>query len=408
MNYPITHIRSEFPLLNRAMQKNLVVYLDSASTSQKPKCVLDAMDHYLRRDNANINRGVHPLAEASTIAYEAARSAVARFIGARDHEIIFTKNATESVNLVARSFGDCLQKNDVIVLSTMEHHSNIVPWQQLAERRGVTLAWIGIDDDGLPDITELTKILTTRSVKLVTMTGLSNVLGSMPDIAAITKLAHEHGAVTLVDAAQLAAHAMIDVRTIDCDFLVFSSHKIYGPTGIGILYGKQKHLNAMPAFLGGGDMIARVTTEGYTVAELPRKFEAGTPPIMEAVGLHAALQWIERTGLTKIIAHEHEILTHAQRALASMKGLRILGPKNPMTRRGCISFTVDGLHPHDLTHVLGDEGICLRAGHHCTEPLHRSLGINASARLSVAAYNTIEEIDRCMDTISRARTKLLR
>lgn len=393
-------IRGQFPILSVAIEKNPLIYLDNAATTQKPECVLQAMTDFYSTKNANINRGVHPLAETATVAYDEARATIANFIGAKPHEIIFTRNATEAINLVARSIG--LTKKDTVALSILEHHSNIVPWMQTDAQ----IEWISIDADGQIDVKELQKKLKTGKVSIVAVTGLSNVLGSRPNLEAIIKEAHAHGTKVLIDAAQLAAHEAIDVKKLDCDFLAFSGHKVYGPMGIGVLYGKAEILKEMDPFLGGGDMIATVTTEGFTPAELPRKFEAGTPAVAEAIGLATALDWIQNIGMETIAAHEQKLITHALKGLSTIKELRILGTKDPTKRVGCISFVVDGVHPHDLTEVLGREGICLRAGHHCTQPLHKILGINASARLSVGIYNTAEEVDRCIEAIGKAKTFL--
>lgn len=396
-------IRRQFPFLEKEAS---LAYLDSAATCQKPNVVLSAMTTFATETNANVNRGVYPLAEKATVAFNAARKTIATFINAKPHEIIFTKNATEAINLIARSYGDTLQKGDVIALSIMEHHSNIVPWQQLQERKGTSLSWISIDEEGQLDLAQLETVLKQGKVKLVTITGLSNVLGIAPDLTHICTLAHQHGALVLVDASQLIAHRSIDIKKINCDFLIFSGHKLYGPTGIGVLYGKTELLEAMPPFLGGGDMIQTVTKTGFTCAELPRKFEAGTPPAMEAVGLVAAIRWLASTDVNAVHAYTEELLSYALTSLLSIEGIKILGTQDASKRIGCISFTLGGIHPHDLTDVLGQEGVCLRAGHHCTQPLHEHLGIIASARLSVAAYNTKEEIDRCVMALKKAQ-KLL-
>lgn len=404
MSYDIDTLRGQFPFL-RTTQMPLA-YLDNAATVQKPQVVLDALQHFYTTTNANVNRGVYPLAEAATVAYNAARKTVAAFIGAETHEIIVTKNATEAINLVARTWGDSLQKNDVIAISILEHHSNIVPWQQCAARTGATVEWIDIDKKGQIDMSSLTVALQTGNVKLVAITGLSNVLGVLSDLQEIISLAHKHGALVLVDASQLVAHRSVDVRQLDCDFLVFSGHKLYGPMGIGILYGKQEHLEAMQPFLGGGDMIQSVTRDRFTAAEIPRKFEAGTMPAADLVGLAAAIRWIESVGADAMHAHMHDVLSYAMAQLQAIEGLHILGTHDMLHRAGCISFTLDGVHPHDLTEILGQEGVCLRAGHHCTQSLHNFLGIPASARLSVAAYNTTEDIDRCVSVIEKARQRL--
>ncbi len=402
MAYNAASVRRQFPIFEQPLDGNPLVYLDTAATSQKPIAVLDAMTGYYAYANANVNRGVHPLAERATDAYEGARKRVAAFVNAKHaHEVIFTRNATEAINLVAKSWGMSLKKGDGIALSVLEHHSNIVPWLQLKQERGITLHWIDIDDAGRIKLDELQKALATKKVKLVSLTGMSNVLGTLTPLGEIVDMAHQHGAKVLADAAQLAVHRTIDVQTLDVDFLAFSGHKLYGPTGIGVLFGKQELLKKMPPFLGGGDMIQTVTADGFTPAELPRTFEAGTPPVAEAVGLHAALDWMERTGRADIEAHEHELIAYAAKKLGAIKGLTLLG--DPANARGCLSFTLERVHPHDLTEILGRKGICLRAGHHCTQPLHKRLGIAASARLSVGAYNTKEDIDACAAGIEEAK-----
>lgn len=403
----LSNIRRQFPILSKKIGVHPLCYLDNAATTQKPESVITAMDEFFRTKNANINRGVHPLAEEATTAYDMARRTVQKFINAEhSHEVIFTRNCTESINLVARSFGDTLKSGDAIALTMMEHHSNIIPWMQLAQRRGIKIVWIPVDGNGQPDLAVLREALEAKEVRLVAITALSNVLGSSPPLHDTTNMAHEHGAKVLVDAAQAAAHGTVDVQSIGCDFLAFSGHKMYGPTGIGVLYGRSELLHAMPPFLGGGDMIQNVTTEGFTEAECPRKFEAGTPAIAEAIGLAAAIEWIDSVGRKEIHVHETMLLTQACKKLSSLHGLKILGPQDPGERASVVSFVIESVHPHDLTDVCGKEGVCMRSGHHCTQPLHRSLGINASARLSVAAYNTVEEIDRAVDTINRARTML--
>lgn len=400
MPFDAQALRRQFSILRQTISNSPLIYLDNAATTQKPQCVPDTMDEFYKTSNANINRGVHKLGERATVAYDNARKTVQQFINAKHaHEIIFTRNTTEAINLVARTFGDALKKGDAIALSLAEHHSNIVPWLQLKDRKDVMIEWIGLNADGSMDIGSLRKILKKGKVKLVPITGLSNVLGSLTDLPSIIPLTHEYDAKILIDAAQLAPHAMMDVQKLDCDFLAFSGHKVYGPTGIGMLYGKQKVLDSMPPFLGGGDMIQTVEKDGFTVAELPRKFEAGTPAIAEAVGLAAALEWLMNLDRTAVMKHEQSLLKHALERLQKIPGIKLLG--NLTNYSACISFTVDGIHPHDLTDILGQQGICLRAGHHCTQPLHKHLGINASTRLSVALYNTMEEIDRCVDAIEK-------
>ncbi len=393
-------IRRQFPFLKRIVDGKPVVYLDNAATVQKPQAVLERMRRFYEEQNANVNRGMHPLAEEATIAYEEARKTVADFVGAKHpSEIIFTRNATESINLVARSFGETLKKGDTVALSLLEHHSNIIPWLQLKERKGIAIEWIGLEQDGRVDIESLRNILEKKKTKLVSVTGLSNVLGIRTPLEKIIALAHAAGAKVLVDAAQLIAHASIDVQTLDIDFLAFSGHKLYGPTGVGVLYGKRELLESMPAFLGGGDMLESVDQNGFIPAELPRKFEAGTPSIADAIGLAAAIEWTTLVCVDAIHTHTKNLLAYARKKLSTVKNISILGATSGNDLLGCISFITNGIHPHDLTEILGRKGICLRAGHHCTQILHKHLGITASARLSVGAYNTEEEIDRCIAAI---------
>ncbi len=396
-------IRRSFPFLKREIDGKPPAYLDNAATTQKPDAVLDRLSRFYREQNANINRGMHPLAEEATVAYEDARKTVAAFIGAaHPYEIIFTRNATEAINLVARSYGEILMKNDAVALSVLEHHSNVIPWLQLEKRSNVEIEWMQLQEDKRLDIESLKKILKKGKTKLVSVSGLSNVLGTRTPLEIITALAHDAGAKVLVDAAQLIAHESIDVQKLDIDFLAFSGHKIYGPTGVGVLYGKRKLLDAMPPFLGGGDMLESVDRNGFTPAELPRKFEAGTPSIADALGLAAAIEWMESVGIEAMHAHTKLLLAYARKKLSTVKNLNILGPVSGDDLLGCVSFTVDGIHPHDLTEMIGEKGICLRAGHHCTQILHKHLGITASTRLSVAGYNTEEEIDRCVAAIEEA------
>ena len=409
-------IRQEFPIL----ASGDIIYLDAAATAQTPSCVLDAMDAFYREEKANVHRGMHALSERATIAYEAARKRTADFINAKAHEIVFTKNCTEAINLIARSWGEAhLKQGDTVVLSILEHHSNIVPWLQLKEKLGITVEWIDCDDTGTLQLEELDALLASGSVKLVSVTGLSNVLGVRPDLKTIIKKSHDAGAKVLVDAAQLAAHHPINVRDFDCDFLTCSGHKLYGPTGIGVLYAKRELLEQMPPFLGGGTMIGTVKRDHFTSADIPQKFEAGTPPIAEAVGLTAALNWMSQFAWSDIEQHEKILLKTAVASLASLEGVQILGKPES----ACVSFTYDGIHPHDLTHILGNPKhpgevpsrstkepaptICLRAGHHCAEPLHERLGVTASARISVGIYSTIEEIETMKGQIESIREHLV-
>lgn len=397
-------IRRQFPVLGQTVDGHPLIYLDNAATVQKPRVVLEAMDRFYREDNANAHRGMYPLAERATVAYENARATVARFLGAtHPGDIIFTKSCTESLNIVARCFAAAhLQPGNAVIVTMLEHHSNIVPWLQLKDEKGIELRWVDINDDGTLKMEQLEGHLRDGKVKLVSVTGQSNVLGIRPDLPAIIRRAHDAGALVCIDAAQLAGHHAIDVATLDCDFLAFSGHKLYAPLGIGVLYGKSAHLRAMKPWLGGGMMIKEVFTDHYTAADVPAKFEGGTPPIAEAVGLSAAIEWMSQFSWADIEKHEQLLIDCAAETLTSIPGLALLGSRN---QSGCLSFTLDNLHPHDVTHLLGERGICLRAGHHCAQPLHRRLGIPASTRLSVALYNTTEEIDAIAPAIREIQKK---
>ena len=402
-------IRQQFGILEKQIQGKPLIYLDNAATTQKPKFVLDQLQQFYEEHNANINRGMHALTEEATVAYEKARKIAAHYIGAAHaQEIIFTRNTTEAINLVARSFGDSmLKEDDTVLLSIAEHHSNIIPWLQLKDRKKINIEWITLQPDCRIDLDVFEKILEKGMTKLVSITGLSNVLGTRTPLQKMIEKAHQYGAVVLVDAAQMIAHQEIDVQKLDIDFLAFSGHKIYGPTGIGVLYGKERLLEAMPPFLGGGDMIATVDTQSFTSAELPRKFEAGTPSIADAIGLGNALFWTESVGVEAMHERTKNLIDYARNILIKVPNITLLGPANGPDLLGCVSFVIEGIHPHDLTEILGAEGICLRGGHHCTMPLHKYVNIVASTRLSVAAYNTEEEIDRCIEAIERAQ-KILR
>ncbi len=407
-------IRRHFPFL----KEGNITYLDGAATSQKPQVVIDTMSKIYETGIGNPHRGMHPLAEKATAAYEDAREAVRQFVKAKHaDEIVFTKSTTESVNLLARSLGDTLKPGDAVLLSVLEHHSNIVPWLQLKEQKGIEVRWVEMTSDGQIDLISMEKQMADDRVKIVSVTGLSNVLGTAPDLQNISKIVHQKNALLIIDAAQMAAHLPIDVTAINCDFLAFSGHKIYGPSGIGVLYGKREHLRLMSPFLGGGMMIREVTRDHFTAADAPAKFEAGTPPVAEAVGLKAAIDWQNQFSWEDRIAHEQVLLTLVHEELSQVPGLHILSNPSPntpithnslpITRHSCISFTIDNIHPHDLTDILGQKGICLRAGHHCAQPLHSTLGINASARLSVSIHTTEEEIMKVKPAILEA-IKVLR
>jgi cysteine desulfurase/selenocysteine lyase len=403
MALDVRAVRRQFPILDQTIEGHPLIYLDNAATAQKPRAVLDAMTLYYERDNGNPHRGMHPLAERATQAYEGARGAVAKFLNADKDEIIFTKGATEGINLVAHGMRKTLKPGDTVVLTPLEHHSDIVPWLQIKEEIDITLEWIEMDEEGTLDLTSLDRILAKGKTKIVCVTALSNVLGVRPPLETIIGKAHAAGAAVLVDAAQSVAHGPTDVRALDCDYLVFSGHKLYGPTGIGVLFGKRERLETLAPMLGGGMMIQEVFKDRFTPADIPSRFEAGTQPVAEAVGLRAAVEWLKQFSWKDIELQERALLTEAVKTLAGVPGLTILGPEDPLKRTGSVSFTVDDLHPHDLTEILGRDGICLRAGHHCTQPLHRCLNVIASTRLSVALYNTLDEVRAVAPAIEEAR-----
>jgi len=400
MTLDASRCRADFPILNREVSPGVrLVYLDSTATSQKPASVIEAMDEFYRRSNANIHRGVHTLAEEATAMYEQAREKVANFIHARSaDEIVFTRNATESLNLVAYTWARAnLKKGDLILLTEMEHHSNLIPWQILAGERGVLLEFIPVTNDGLLD-QDVYHNLLTRSPKLVTFTGMSNVLGTITPSAEIIRLAHEAGALTVIDGAQSVPHLPTDVQTTDVDFLAFSAHKMLGPTGIGALYGKAELLQSMPPFLGGGDMIKTVHLRSFTPNDIPHKFEAGTPAIAEAVGFGAAVDYLNKLGMQAVASHEHEIVSYALERLEEIPGVKVFGPKAEQ-RGGVAAFTLDGVHPHDVAQILDRSGVAVRAGHHCVQPLHEKYGITATTRASFYVYSLTEEVDRLVDGI---------
>lgn len=397
--------RGDFPILARAVHGKPLVFLDSAASAQKPAAVLEAMDTFARTSYANIHRGVYTLSEEATAAYEGARKRVARFINARGvREVIFTRNTTEAINLVARSWADAnLAPGDTILLTAMEHHSNIVPWQLAAARTGARLEYVPVTDDGELDEDAFDRLLETARPRLVAMTQMSNVLGTMPPVAALIARAHAAGALVLLDGAQSVPHFPVDVRALDCDFLAFSAHKMLGPTGIGVLWGRRELLEAMPPFLGGGDMIREVRLSGSTWADLPAKFEAGTPAILEAVGLGAAVDYLAGLGMERVRAHEHALTTYALERLAAVPDLTIYGPA-AARRGGVVSFTLGEIHAHDLATLLDQEGIAVRAGHHCAQPLMERYQLAATARASFYVYTTSAEIDALAEALERART----
>jgi cysteine desulfurase / selenocysteine lyase len=389
-------IRADFPILGRELANGqTLVYLDSANTSQKPQVVIDTMVDHLERHNANIARAMHQLGAESTQAFEAARDTVAAFLNApsRD-EVVFTKNATEALNLVARTFP--LGPGDRVVITEMEHHSNIVPWQLATERSGAELRWFGLTDDGQLDLSNIDELLTPAT-KVVALTWVSNMLGTINPVAEIARRAHEVGAVVVLDASQAAPQLPVDVQAVDADFLAFTGHKVTGPTGIGVLWGRTELLDALPPFLGGGEMIATVSMEKSTWAAIPHKFEAGTPPIVEAVGLGAAIDYLSYLGLDRIHGHEQAITGYLLDGLATVSGVKVLGPLDPAARGGAVSFELDGVHPHDVAQLLDSRGIAVRAGHHCAKPAHKRFGVQSSTRASSYLYTTPAEIDALID-----------
>ena len=397
-------IRKDFPILGREVRTGVpLVYLDSTATTQKPFAVLEVMDEFYRLNNANIHRGVHTLAEEATAMYEHARQRVADFIHATSaNEIIFTRNATESINLVAYTWARAnLKSGDLVILTEMEHHSNLVPWQQLAEERGVILEFIPVTGEGLLDL-DVYCALLTRTPKLVAFCGMSNVLGTINPAAEMIQLAHEAGALALVDGAQSVPHLPVDVQALDIDFLAFSAHKMLGPTGIGGLYAKAKLLEAMPPFLGGGDMIKAVHLRSFSPNDIPHKFEAGTPAIAEAVGFDAAVGYLNGIGMEAVAAHEQEMIVYALECLEEIPGVRVLGP-SAEKRGGVAAFTLEGIHPHDVAQILDTYGVAVRAGHHCAQPLHEKFGIQATTRASFYVYNVKEEVDKLVAGIYQVK-----
>ncbi len=404
----VEKIRADFPILSVEAYPGIpLVYLDSAASSQKPEVVLAAMDTYYRQMNANVHRGIHRLSEDATNAYEAARLKIARFIHAPDESlIIYVRNATEGFNLVAYSWGrQNIQAGDEILLTEMEHHANLVPWQMLAEEKGAVVRYIPFLPDGTLDLSRLDGLLTERT-KLFSFTAVSNVFGTINPVRQLVDAGHAVGAVVMVDAAQAVPHTAVDIQAWDCDFMTFSGHKMCGPTGIGILYGKRRLLENMPPFMGGGDMIRRVTLEGSTWNDLPWKFEAGTPSIAEGIGLGTAVDYLTDIGMDNIHAHEQFITHYALEALSEVKGITLYGP--PASQRaGVATFTIQGIHPHDISEVVDKDGIAIRAGHHCAMPLHLRLNISATARASFYLHTTTQEIDKLVASLNRTR-KLFR
>lgn len=402
--FDIARIRKDFPVLEREVRPGVpLVYLDSTATAQKPLAVIEAMNDYYRRSNANIHRGVHTLAEEATALYEGAREKIARFINAPSpRQVIFTRNTTESINLVAYTWARAnLKAGDLIVLTEMEHHSNIVPWQMLAAERGVELAFVPVTESGLLDQDAYQKLLE-RGPKLVAFTHMSNVLGTINPAGEMIAAARAAGAVTLLDGAQSVPHLPVDVQALGVDFLAFSAHKMLGPTGIGVLYGRRELLEAMPPFLGGGDMIKRVELGRFTANDLPHKFEAGTPAIAEAIGFGAAVDYLTALGMENVQSYEHDLTAYALERLAEVPGVRVFGPEAEH-KGGVAAFTFDGVHPHDVAQILDGEGVAVRAGHHCAQPLHIKFNIPATTRASFYIYNTREDVDRLIHALYKVK-----
>ena len=403
----IAAVRADFPILAETVHGKPLTYLDNGATSQKPEAVLRALDDFYRHYNANVHRGVYQISERATTAYEEARHKVARFIGATDdREVVFVRGTTEAINLVARSWGGAnLVAGDVIIVTEMEHHSNIVPWQIIAEERGATLAAIPVTDDGILDLEAYDALLAKHAgrVKLVALAHVSNTLGTINPVAEIARRAHAAGALVLVDGAQGVPHLPVDVRSLGCDFLAFSGHKMLGPLGSGALWARRELLEAMPPYQGGGSMIRRVTLEKTTYADLPNKFEAGTPSIADAIGLAAAVDYLSGIGMDTIQAYEHDLSAYALAQLREVEGLTIYGPPTAVDRAGVFSFALADIHPHDLASILDEDGVCVRAGHHCCQLLMDRFSLTATTRASVYLYNTPEEIDRLVSGLERAK-----
>jgi cysteine desulfurase/selenocysteine lyase len=402
--FDVEKIRADFPILQREVKPGVrLVYLDSTATSQKPLEVIQVMDGFYHHSNANIHRGIHTLAEEATALYEAARERIAKFINApSSRQVIFTRNATESINLVAYSWGRAnLQAGEVVVLTEMEHHSNLVPWQMLAAERNLRLEFIPVTPDGCLDLDAYVSILKLQP-RLVSFTHMSNVLGTINPAAEIIRLAHQAGAITLVDGAQSVPHFQVDVKELGADFLAFSAHKMLGPTGVGVLYGRKDLLESMPPFLGGGDMIKRVHLRSFVANEIPHKFEAGTPAIAEAIGFSVAVDYLTKVGMYQIAQHEHQVVDYALDRLEEIPGVKVFGPPSG-DRGGVIAFTMLGVHPHDISQILDSDGIAIRAGHHCAMPLHDKFNIPATARASFYLYNTTQEVDQLAESIYKVK-----
>ena len=400
MAFDVEAVRAQFPILKRQVNGKPLIYLDSAASAQKPRAVIEAMTAVMEGSYSNVHRGLHTLANETTDAYEAARRSVAKFINAGEHEIVFTKGGTEAINLVASGLGASLAEGDEILLTVMEHHANIVPWHFLRERKGVVLKFVPVLDDGSLDLSAIPDLLTDRT-KVVALTQMSNVLGSINPVAEIARIAHAAGAKVLIDGCQGVVHLDIDVKALDVDYYVFSSHKLYGPTGIGVLYGKEAALAALPPYQGGGEMIGEVRLEAITYADPPHRFEAGTPPIIEAIGLGAAIEWLNTIDRKAAAEHESRLYARVRDGLKGYNWLRVIG--EAPGKGAIMAFTVDGAHAHDVAQILDRYGVAVRAGTHCAEPLMRRFGLTASARASFALYNTEGEADAFVDALTRTQ-----
>jgi cysteine desulfurase / selenocysteine lyase len=403
--FDVAALRQDFPILARRVHGKPLAYLDNAASAQKPEAVISAMADAMRGGYANVHRGIHVLANETTEAFEAARAKAARFIGAADaRSIVFTKGGTQAINIVANGLAQTIQAGDEIVLSVMEHHSNIVPWHFLRERRGAVLKWLDIDDDGAIDLAKLDAAIGPRT-KMVALTHCSNVLGAVTPAAEIGRIAHAKGVAVLLDGCQAVVHQPIDVAALDVDFYAFSAHKAYGPTGIGVLYGKREALAAMAPFEGGGEMIEEVSLDRVTYNEPPHRFEAGTPPILEAIGLGAAVDYLSVLDRGAVAAHEAKLAALATERLRALNYVRVYG--RAAHKAAIVAFNINGAHPHDVAQILDRQGVAVRAGHHCAQPLMRRLGVTATARASFALYNTEDEVDALIEAVARARTMLM-
>jgi cysteine desulfurase/selenocysteine lyase len=400
----LDEVRADFPVLSRRINGRSLVYVDNGATSQKPAGVIDAISSYYRTSNANIHRSMHELATEATELYEGARARVAGFIGAHADEIVFVRNATEAINLVRYTWArEQVGVGDTVVVTRMEHHSNIVPWQLLCEERKASIAYVELDSEGRLDLDSLSALLDQRAVKLVAVAHVSNVLGTINPVAEVARRAHAAGAKVLIDGAQAAPQLPVDVGATGADFYAFTGHKMLGPTGIGVLWGRRRLLEEMPPFLGGGSMIKAVEDDFSTWAPIPAKFEAGTPAIAEAVGLGVAVDYLTDLGMDAVRTHERELTEYALERLATVTGLTTYGPEDPAERGGLVSFTIDGIHPHDLAELCNRDAVCIRAGHHCAQPLMRHLGVPATARASFSVYNGRDDVDRLVEALENAK-----